>query len=160
MQVGAGEPDQLGDPQSGLHGQVEHRVIAPTSRAGRVAGREQRLHLGFGEVGDHGPVVAFLRDRQHPGDALRVFGVLQRGVTEQRVDRGQAGVAGPDAVAALLFEVIEEPGDERGVELGQVEARWWSAGVFGGVGEQQSARCRGRRRRCAGWLGAVGSAGR
>ena len=76
VQVGAGEPDQLGDPQPGLDGQVQHCVIAPTGPAGGVAGREQRLDLGFGEVGDHGPVAAFRWDRQHSGDALRVFGVL------------------------------------------------------------------------------------
>ncbi len=60
-----------------------------------------------------GLVEAFGRDRQHALDDVGVLGVAQRGVAEQRVDRGEAGVAGPDAVAALGFEVVEERADQR-----------------------------------------------
>ena len=85
---------------------------------------------GSVEVGDQCPVEAFGRDRQHPGDGLGVFGVGQRGVAEQRVDRGQPGVAGADAVAALGLEMVEEAGDQRCVEVGQVEPRRWNPGVL------------------------------
>jgi hypothetical protein len=70
--VGAGEPDQLGDPQPGLDGQVQHRVIAPTGPAGGVAGREQRLDLGFLHVlGDLGH-----RHTEPPPQVLRRLGHL------------------------------------------------------------------------------------
>ena len=66
-----------------------------------------------------------------------MFGVGQRGEAEQRVDRGQPGVAGADAVAALVFEVVEEAGDQRGVEVGQVQRGRCEPGPLGGVAEQQ-----------------------
>ena len=46
----------------------------------------------------------------------------QGGEPEQRVDRGQAGVAGADAVAAFVFEVVEERADQGGVQIGEVRA--------------------------------------
>jgi hypothetical protein len=37
------------------------------------------------------------------------------------VDRGQPDVTGPDAVTAIGFEVVEESGDYRGIEVGDVQ---------------------------------------
>ena len=51
-----------------------------------------------------------------------VFGVAQRGEPEQGVDRGEAGVAGADAVAAVVFQMVEERRDQRRVEVGDVQA--------------------------------------
>ena len=121
VDVADGEPGQLGDAQPGLGGEQEQGVVAPAGPGGPVGGGEQRVELGFGEVGDEGLVVALGRDRQHPGDHRGVLGVAQRGVAEQRVDRGQPGVAGAGAVAAVVFEVVEERRDQRGVEVGEVE---------------------------------------
>jgi hypothetical protein len=56
----------------------------------------------------------------------------ESGEPEQGVDRGQAGVAGPDAVAAPVFEMVEEAGDQRGVQVGDVQCRGCAAGVLGG----------------------------
>ena len=56
---------------------------------------EQGGDLGFGEVGDDRAVEAFRWDRQDPLDDRGVVGAQQRGVPEQGVDGGQAGVAGP-----------------------------------------------------------------
>ena len=50
-------------------------------------------------------------------------GWVEGGESEQGVDRGQAGVTGADAVAAFVFEMVEEAGDQRGVEVGQVQLR-------------------------------------
>ena len=160
VQVGAGEPDQFGDPQAGLDGEEQQRVVASPGPGGLVAGGEQRVDLGLGEVGDQRPVEAFGWDRQHPGDALGVFGVGQRGEAEQRVDRGQPGVAGADAVAALVFEVVEEAGDQRRVEVGEVQLRGRACRCGRRRSRAAAARCRGRRRWCGRWRGAAGSAGR
>ena len=48
-------------------------------------------------------------------------GWRRRGVAVERVDRRQPGVAGPEAVAALLLEVVEERADQRRVEVGEVQ---------------------------------------
>ena len=50
-----------------------------------------------------------------------MLGVAQRGVAEQRVDRGEPGVAGADAVAALVLEVVQERADQRRVEIVDVQ---------------------------------------
>jgi len=54
-------------------------------------------------------------------DRRRVFGVTQRGVAEQRVNRGEPVVAGADLVTALVLEVIEERADQRCVEVGDIQ---------------------------------------
>jgi len=48
----AGEVGQLRDPQPGLDGEGEHGVVPPARPAGLVAGAEQRVDLGVGQVGD------------------------------------------------------------------------------------------------------------
>ncbi len=76
-----------------------------------------------------------------------VLGVAQRGEAEQRVDRGQPGVAGAGAVAALVFEVVQERADQRRVEVGDVELA------------RAACRCAGRRSRAAAAGVAVGGDG-
>ena len=66
-----------------------------------------------------------------------MLGVAQRGEPEERVDRRQPGVAGAGAVAALVFEVVEERGDQRRVEVLELERRRRLAGLLLGEGEQQ-----------------------
>jgi hypothetical protein len=139
-QVGDGERGEFADSQPGLDGQDQQGVIA-ASEPGRPVWRgEQRVHFGRGEEADQCAVVAFGRDGQHLGDRLGVLGVAQRGVAEQRVDRGQACVAGAYAVASVALEVGEERGDEVGVEVGQVEPAWWGSGVLLREAEQQPQR--------------------
>ena len=89
-----------------------------------------------------------------------VFGMAQGGEAEQGVDRGQAGVAGPDAVAALVFEVVEEPADQRGVEVGDVQRARARGRSARRRSRAAAAGCRGRRRWCGRWRGAGGSADR
>ena len=48
----AGESGELGDPQTGLDGEGEHGVIAPSGPGVLVAGVQQRVDLGIGEVGE------------------------------------------------------------------------------------------------------------
>jgi hypothetical protein len=50
-----------------------------------------------------------------------VFGAAETGEREQGVDRGQSGVAGSCAVASVVLEMVEEPGDQVGVEIGAGE---------------------------------------
>src|ERR1039458_3432580 len=83
------------------------------------------------------------------------------GIEEQRVDRGKAQVPGPVGVASLVFEVVEETGDQQRVEVGEVERRGCLALLRGG--EQQQEPPAGEHGR-SGWCGrlprAAASAGR
>jgi hypothetical protein len=52
------------------------------------------------------------------------------------VDRGEPGVAGADAVAALLFEVVKERADQVGVEVVELEPGWRLGDALLGEREQ------------------------
>jgi hypothetical protein len=96
-------------------------VIAPTGPCGLVACGEQCVDLLVGQVRDQRLVGPFRRDREHPGDAGGVFGMLERREPEQGVDRSQPDVTGPDAVTPIGFKVVEESSDYRCVEVGDVQ---------------------------------------
>ena len=117
VNVAAFEGGELGCAQPGLDGEQEHRVIAPTSPGVAIGRGEQRLDFGFGEERDQRFLEPLGRDREHAADRFGVFGVFERCVVEQRADRGEPGVAGADAVAAVVLEVIEERADQRRVEI-------------------------------------------
>jgi hypothetical protein len=113
-------------------------VIASAQRGGLVRDGQQRVGLGAGQEAHVGGIGAFLGDRQDALDEQGVFGALQRGVAEQGVDRGQAGVAGGDAVVPVGLQVVQEPADEAGIDVGQVQRRGWPAEVLLGVAQQQA----------------------
>ena len=67
-------------------------------------------------------------------------GWLQRGVAEQGVDGGEPPVAGADRVVPVDLEVVQERGDQRRVEIGDVERGRRLAGRGGGEADQQPER--------------------
>ena len=81
---------------------------------------------------------AFGWDREHALDRVGVLGVVQREVGEQRVDRREPRVAGRDRVVAFVFEVVEERGDQRRVEIGEVQRAGRLAGLL--VAKRSSSR--------------------
>ena len=83
-------------------------MVAPADPAVAVGAGEQGLDLLAGKEAHQGAVEALAGDGEYPLDYVGVFGVAQRGVAEQRVDRGQPVVAGAHAVAPVGFEVVEE----------------------------------------------------
>ena len=80
-----------------------------------------------------------------------VLGVVQGDVAEQGVDRGEPVVAGGHAVVPVVLEVVQERGDQRGVEVGDVQGGRALAGAFGGEAEQKAQAASCRRRWCWGW---------
>jgi hypothetical protein len=137
VHVLAAEAGELADAQPGLDREREQGVIATSEPSILVGGGQERVDLVGGEVGDDRAVEAFGRDGEHAADQCGVLGVSQRCVAEHRVDRRQPGVPGPHAVAALLFEVIEERGDQGGVEVLELERGWLLPGPLVGEAEQQ-----------------------
>src|SRR6266545_218290 len=98
-------------------GEEEQRVVAATESGGRVWRCEERVDFGGGEEGDEVTVEALLRDGEDALDQSRVRWLAAGREAEERVDRREPRVACPDAVAALLLEVIEEGADERRVDV-------------------------------------------
>ena len=62
------------------------------------------------------------------------------GVAKQGADRGKAGGAGADAIPAVVFAVIEERTDQRGIEIAEVELRRLDVPARGGEAHQQPHR--------------------
>ena len=66
-----------------------------------------------------------------------MLGVMQCEVGEQRVDGRQAVVAAAGGVVPVLFEVVQERGDQRRVEVGDIQGAGRLAGFPGGEGQQE-----------------------
>ena len=49
--------------------------------------------------------------------------VTKRGVSKQRTDRGEPGVAGTHAIVPLMLEMVEEGADELGIDVVDVQLR-------------------------------------
>jgi hypothetical protein len=138
VDVGVGERGELGDRQPGLDGECGQGVVAASGPAGPVRRGEQCLSLAGRQVGHRGLAEAGGRDGQDLLDQVRVLGVAQRGVAEQRMDRGQPRVAGPRAVTAVTTQVFQEGPDEGGVEVVQAQVARLGAGALLGEAQQQS----------------------
>ena len=69
-------------------------------------------------------LIALGRHRQHPLNQGAVLWVLQGCVSEERVNRCQAGVPASDRIVAVPFKMIEESAHKRCVQVLQPEFRW------------------------------------
>jgi hypothetical protein len=121
MDVRAGEPRELGQPEPGLKRHDEQGVVPPPGPGGLVGSGKERLGLASVEEG-HGPRVgALLGDGKHLGDERGVLGMPEGGKAVEGTQGGQTGVAGAGAVVALVLEVVQEAGDKGRVQIGEVE---------------------------------------
>ena len=122
------EADEFGDAQAGLDGDEEERAVASAEPGGWVGAGEQGFGFVLGEVLDVVVVVAFAGDREDALAVEEVPGVAEGDVAVEGVDRCQAGVAAAGAVAALVFEVVEEVAEEGGASRSAMVscegARW------------------------------------
>lgn len=108
-------------------------------------------------MGDDRMIGTFGGDRQHSLNVAGVFGMTQCCETEQRMDRGQARIPGADAVAPVVFEVVEEGADHGCVDIAELQTVTWNSGLFGGETQQRPEPRLDKPRRCAGLLAAAGS---
>jgi len=60
------------------------------------------------------------------------------GVGEDRVDRCESGVAGADAVTAILFQVGQERADQVAGQVGEVQCLRWFPGRVGAEPHEQA----------------------
>lgn len=159
VDVGVREAEELGDPQPGLHGQQQQGVVASSGPGGRVAGAQQCLDFGFGEIADQRPVEAWAgspgpgrwsrRVRGGPGrrsgtaNGSRPVGRCGCGRCCRAVLRGGRGSR----------RSAWRPGRRYPARTARRRCGRWRSRAAAAV-------CRGRRRRCCRWRGAGGSADR
>ncbi len=139
VDVLAGQAGEFRYPQPGLDVEQEQGVIAAAVPGPAAGGGDQGVGLLGGQVADDRPLAPPRRDRQDLADHGGVLRSPGGGVLEQGVDCGQAGVAGGASVPPLLFEVLQELPDERGVQVGEAEGAGRLAGLALGEGEQEPA---------------------
>ena len=101
------------------------------------AAEERGDFRGF-QVGHIGALMAFRRDRQHSADGGGVFGVAVGRIGEDRVDRCESGVAGADAVTAIVFQVRQERADQIAGQVGEVQCLRWFTGRVGAEPQEQA----------------------
>ena len=133
----APQADEFGHPQPRLDRHQQQGPV-PAADPGRpVRRRQQRVDLLRREVFDQPPLVALAGDGQDAAALVGVGRLLERDVLEEGMDRRQACVAAPGAVAAFLLEVIEEVADEGRVQIleGQLR-RGLPQSLFGEPQEQ------------------------
>ncbi|HEY5149758.1 MAG TPA: hypothetical protein VIJ23_08035 [Mycobacterium sp.] len=113
---------QTGDLRNAGAGVVErgeHDGITVTVPGASVGCVQDRGDLCTGQVAQDGPIETLAGDGQHSLRDREGRGVADGRVAHKGVDRGQPGIAGADAVAALGFQVIEEVQHERSIQVGQ-----------------------------------------
>jgi hypothetical protein len=71
-------------------------------------------------------------------DGSGVVGVVEGKVGEQRVDRRETVVARGHTVVTVVFEVVQERGDQRCVDLADVQSTGRLAGSLGGEADQEA----------------------
>lgn len=64
---------------------------------------------------------ALRRNREDTRDRGRVLGMAKGGEAKQRADRGEPRIARANAVPVIVFAMIEERADQRGVELREIK---------------------------------------
>jgi len=119
----AAQPNQLGHPESRLNGKEQERAVSAANPRGGIRSGKKRLDFLRCEELDWPTLEPLVGNGEHPLAEQRVCRLGQRDVLEEAVKGRQARVAGAGAVPALFFEVVEELGHERRVDVFDVEAR-------------------------------------
>jgi hypothetical protein len=134
------KPNQLGNPQTGLHGNQDEGSIATADPGGTIRNREQCIDLFSVEELDRPPNMAFIGHRQDPLAVQGMRGFFQSHVPEERVDGSQPNVPRTSAVFASAFQVIEEETKEGSIKVFDAELGWAFAESFFGEFQQQAKR--------------------
>jgi hypothetical protein len=92
-------------------------VIAPSGPRAPVRSGEHCLDFRLGEKRHEPSLEASWGNRQHTRDQGSVLWMTKGGKAKQRANGGQPCVARPDAVLVLVFTIIEERTDQRGIDL-------------------------------------------
>ena len=111
------EPGELRAPESGLDGDEQERVIAPSGPCAAIGRSEERVDLGAYEEADGTALEPLVRHCQDALDQSGVLGLLERGVPEEGANGGEPDVAAPRGVAAFVLDVVQEGADQRRVEI-------------------------------------------
>jgi hypothetical protein len=118
------QPNQLGNPQTGLHGNQDKGSIAAPDPRGTIRNGEQCIDLFSGEELDRLSNVAFIGRRQDPLAMPSVRRLFQSHVSKERVNGSQPNVPRASAVFANALQLIEEKTNEGSIEVFDAKLGW------------------------------------
>jgi hypothetical protein len=119
----AGQANQLGDPDAGLHGEQKQCPIATPFPSGKIGRRQKGVDLFPIEKFDGPPFVAFGGHRQDSLTKQRMGRLLECHVSKEGMNRSQADISGPGAILTVVLEMIEEITNEGHVQVLDREIR-------------------------------------
>jgi len=107
----------LGEAQSGLNGEQEKGMVAPSIPSALNGSREQAFNLGMGQEPNQPMRLVLIGNGEDLLDSGRLRRFLEGDIAEERANRGQAKVAGASRVVAIGLAVIEKRGNQWGIEV-------------------------------------------
>ena len=117
----ATQPGDLRQAQPGLDGQEHERVVAPTRQGAQVRGAQEGIDLLTREKPDLRLAAALAGNGQHSLNLCRVVWHLEGRVPKERANGSQAQVAAAGTDAATVLQVLQERGDQRGIDLFELQ---------------------------------------
>ena len=131
------ETDQLRHAHACCEGQMQHRPVADAGYGACVRCIQQSLQLVAGKIADKGLIGLLHRDRMDPARLVeaRRHPVFEE--AEERVDRGEPGIARSHRVAALVLQMLQEGQDQRRVEPLDLDLRGLDLEPVGSEAEQE-----------------------
>ena len=116
--------DQFRYAYPGLHSDHEEQTIAAADPRLHVWCNQERVDLLTAEKGNRATLVALGRNREDPTTMIELSGLVERDVVDEGMNGGEAHVACPGRVAAVVLDVIEKRADKRRIERIERESRW------------------------------------
>src|SRR5260370_42056393 len=112
-------------------------MVAPPGPGRAVGCTEQCIEFRFDQESDDPSVETLAWNGKHALDYGGMLGMSKRCVPEQRADGGKPRIAGARAICPLLFKMVEECTDERGIKIVDAQLRRLDAFPLGRQGHQQ-----------------------
>ena len=137
LDIAASQRRELTIAKARLNRDEQKHPIAPSNPGSWVCGFAECRGLLLGEKLDWTAFVTFRGYCQDPFALERQRGFTESNVAEEGVQRGETCVARARAVASLRFEVIEELGEERCVEILEAQLGWRPAKASRGETKQE-----------------------
>ena len=100
-------------------------------------GLQDGVDLLGAQIAQEGPRLSFVGNGQHSARQRQVLGFLLSDKPHEAMDRGQPGVAAACATVALLFQMIQEAQNVRGIPILQPLLRGASMGLSLAIAQQK-----------------------
>ena len=113
--------------QPRLNGHEHERVVTPPAQGAQVRRAQQGVGLLAREKADLRSAAAHAGNGQHALNLCRVLWHLERRIAKERANGRQAQVAAAGTDAPAVLQVLQERGDQRCVDLFELEKLWCNA---------------------------------